>query len=65
MTGLLAEHPDVGSPWIAIKTGITELRGLAIQRLPHLVVYTNDADAVRILRVLHTSRDLPAEFADG
>ena len=59
---LIAEHPSIGSPRFAVELGISELRAVALQRFPYLVFYTEDADAVRVHRVLHTSRDLPAEY---
>lgn len=62
---LLGEHPSIGSPRFAIETGIPELRGLALRRFPFVVLYTDDIDAVRVHRVLHTSRDLPTELSAG
>ncbi|GMA91506.1 type II toxin-antitoxin system RelE/ParE family toxin [Homoserinibacter gongjuensis] len=59
----IAAHPSIGSPRFAIETGISEIRTIALQRFPYLVFYSEDADAVRVHRVLHTSRDLPAEYA--
>lgn len=61
---LLAEHPSIGSPRFAIETGIPELRGYALSRFPYVMVYTDDLDAIRVHRVLHTSRDIPAELAE-
>lgn len=61
---LLAEHPSIGSPRYAIETGIPELRGLTLQRYPYVVFHTDDPDAVRIPRVLHTGRDIPAELSE-
>lgn len=60
---LLSVHPPLGSARHAAETGILELRSLALRRFPFILFYTDDADAVRIHRVLHTSRDLPAELA--
>lgn len=60
---LIAEHPSIGSPRFAIETGIAELRALPLQSFPYVALYTDDADAVRIHRVLHTSRDIPAELS--
>lgn len=61
-TALLAEHPSIGSSRFAVETGIAELRSLALQRFPFVVFYSDDPDAVRIHRVLHASRDIPAEL---
>lgn len=60
---LLGEHPSIGSPGFATETGIAELRSLALKRFPYVVFYTNDPDAVRVHRVLHSSRDIPAELS--
>jgi toxin ParE1/3/4 len=59
---LLGEHPSFGSQRIAVQTGIPELRGLTLQQFPDIVLYSEDADVVRIHRLLHTSRDIPAAF---
>lgn len=61
---LLAEHPSIGSPRFAIETSIPELRGLLLRRFPYVVVYTDDPDAVRVHRVLHTRRDIPSELLE-
>lgn len=61
---LLVEHPSIGSPRFGVEVGIAELRGLALQRYPYIAFYTVDADAVRIHRVLHTSRDIPAQLLE-
>ena len=59
---LLSEHPSIGSPRFALETGIQELRSLVLKRFPYALFYTDDGDAIRIHRVLHTSRDIPAEL---
>ncbi|MHB1234407.1 MAG: type II toxin-antitoxin system RelE/ParE family toxin [Microbacteriaceae bacterium] len=61
---LLGEHSSIGSPRFAIETSISELRGLSLQRFPYIIVYTDDSDAIRVHRVLHTSRDIPAELIE-
>ncbi len=61
---LLAEHPAIGSTRLTAEIGLPELRTLALQRYPYLLVTSDEADAVRIVRVLHTSRDIPAELRD-
>ena len=58
---LLAEHPAIGSPRLAVETGVPELRSLALQRFPYLLLYADDPDAVR---VLHTRREIPAELVE-
>ncbi len=61
---LLSRHPHIGSTRFAGELGIPELRSLALPRYPYIVFYTDDGGVVRIHRVLHTRRDLPAEFSD-
>lgn len=60
---LIARHPSIGSQRFAAEAGLPEVRGVALQRFPYIVFSTEDPDAIRVHRVLHTSRDLPAEFA--
>ena len=62
---LIADHPSIGSPRFAVELGIPDLRTIALRRFPYLLFYTEDADAVRVHRVLHTRRDFPAEYADA
>jgi toxin ParE1/3/4 len=57
-TTVIADFPAIGSARFAVETGIPDLRDIAIVRHPYLVMYSDDADAVRIHRVLHTSRDI-------
>ncbi len=59
---LLADHPSIGSTRLTAEIGLPEFRTLALQRYPYLLVTADEADAVRIIRVLHTSRDIPAEL---
>ncbi|PSL38335.1 toxin ParE1/3/4 [Labedella gwakjiensis] len=63
-TELLAAHPSIGSTRFAIETGIAELRSIALRRFPYIIFYTDDDDAVRVQRVLHSRRDIPAELHD-
>lgn len=59
---LHSEHPQLGSPRFAVETNLPELCTLGLARFPYLIFYTDAADAIRILRLLHTSRDLPSRF---
>lgn len=56
---VIARHPSTGSSRIAIETGIAELRDFAVRRFPYVMIYSEENDAARIHRVLHTSRDIP------
>jgi toxin ParE1/3/4 len=60
----LSAHPGIGSARFAVVTGIGELRDFPLDRYPYVFLYTDDLDAVRIHRVLHTSRDIPAALAE-
>ena len=61
---LISGYPQLGSTRLASETGIPEMRTIALRRFPYLAFYTDDADAVRVHRVLHTSRDIPSRFLD-
>ena len=58
--GRLRAHPRIGHP---VPVRAPSLRGLRTWPVPGfpeiLIVYLVDADAVRVLRVLHGARDLP------
>lgn len=62
---LICRHPSVGSSRFATELGIPELHAPALQMYPYVLFCTDDADAVRVHRVLHSSRDIPARFAEG
>ena len=59
---VLKAHPALGSPRLAIETGLTDIRTLTLARFPYVVIYSDDEDALRVHRVLHTSRDIPEEL---
>ncbi|WP_105566758.1 type II toxin-antitoxin system RelE/ParE family toxin [Microbacterium halophytorum] len=59
---LISEFASIGSTRFATELGIDDLRAQALNRFPYLVFYTDDADAVRVHRVLHEKRDVPAEL---
>ncbi len=61
---LLAEFPSIGSSRFALETHIPGLRDVAMKRFPYVVFYTDDEDAVRVHRMLHSSRDIPATLTD-
>lgn len=62
---LMGEHPQLGSTRLAAKADIPEMRTLGLRRFPYVAFCTEDDDAVRVHRVLHTARDIPAELLDG
>ncbi|WP_293477138.1 type II toxin-antitoxin system RelE/ParE family toxin [Phenylobacterium sp.] len=49
----LAQFPELGRPG-----RLPGMRELAVARLPYLIVYEADRQAVTILAAFHTSRDL-------
>lgn len=61
---LIGEHPQLGSMRLGAEVDIPEIRTLALRRFPYLAFYTDDVDAVRVHRVLHTTRDIPSELLD-
>jgi len=61
---LLAEHPHIGSARLTAETGLPELRTFALPRYPYILFTAEAAGVVRIIRVLHRSRDIPAELLD-
>ena len=60
----LAAFPSLGTARFELVTGITDLRAFPLRNHPCLVIYTDDADAVRVHRVLHTRRDIAAALTD-
>jgi len=55
----LRRFPDLGRPG-----RLPETRELSVAPLPYLIVYEADAEAVKILAVFHTSRDLARALAE-
>lgn len=62
---LISEHPHVGSTRLGSDVGIPEMRTVTLRTFPCMVFFTDDSDAVRIHRLLHTARDIPSGFMDG
>lgn len=59
---LLRTFPESGSTRFAAVTGIENLRALPLKGYPYLIFYRFDGTTVLILRILHTSRDIPASL---
>jgi toxin ParE1/3/4 len=56
---LLARHPEIGREYAPRDDRLAGMRAFRIHRFEqHLVFYRVEADAIRIERVLHGSRDL-------
>lgn len=64
-TQSLRSFPGMGSARLAVALGMDDVRTLSLDRFPFVIIYTDDADAVRIHRILHTSRDLGGLFGEG
>lgn len=57
---LLQEFPKTGSPRMGQWLNLPALRSLPLDGFPYLVFYVERDHHVEIVRLLHTSRDLPA-----
>jgi len=62
--GRLTAYPSLGSARLELVTEIPDIRAFALRSHPYLVIYTDDPDAVRVHRVLHTRRDIAAVLID-
>lgn len=62
-TSLIAQYSAIGSTRFAADVGIPGLRSLALPRFPYILFYTEEIDAVHVLRVLRTRRDIPEELS--
>ena len=61
----IAAYPSLGSARFELLTEIPDLRAFPLRKHPYLVIYTDDADAVRVHRVLHTRRDIAAVLTES
>ncbi len=59
---VLARFPDSGASWSFVAAG---LRRWNLAGFPYGLFYRNHGTTVLILRVLHTSRDIPATLREG
>lgn len=60
----IQRHPGTGSLRYAHALDIPGLRFWACQRFPQMVFYVERDDDIALIRVLHSSRDIPATFLD-
>ena len=60
----LAEHPEAGSPRLARKMTIPTLRVWPVKGFPYIAFYVTRQQGVRVIRVLHTARDIPTSLRD-
>lgn len=59
---LIAAHPAIGSTRLAAGGDIPGVRSFGLQRSPYVAFYLEIGDGIRVIRVLHTRRDLSAEL---
>lgn len=60
----IGARPATGSPRYAHALDLPGLRSWVVTRHPYLVFYMEHETHIDVLRVLHQSRDIPAEFRD-
>ena len=58
----VARQPASGSPRYAEVVGIAGLRQWPVRGFPYLLFYVEMPDRVRVLRILHGRRDIPASL---
>lgn len=61
----IANRPATGSPRFAHDLDLPGLRGWIVKRFPYIVFYIEHEASIDVLRVLHQSRDIPAELTDS
>ena len=54
----LKQHPNIGSPRLAIDLDIEGLKSWALKRFPHQIFYEIQDDRVELWRILHPRRDI-------
>lgn len=60
----IARAPGTGSLRYATQTQHLDLRVWQTKRFPYLIFYVELKDHIDVLRVLHTSRDIPASLRE-
>jgi toxin ParE1/3/4 len=61
---VLRQEPNAGSTRWSIDARETALRSWPVKGFPYLVFYTHGPHGVDVVRVLHTSRDIPVTLQD-
>lgn len=61
---LLRQEPTAGSTRGSSDAKETELRSWPMKGFPYLVFYTHGPRGIDVLRMLHTSRDIPVTLQD-
>ena len=60
----IAQNPSAGSPRLAERMRMPTLRIWPVTGFPYIALYVADAQDHRVIRVLHTSRDIPSSLRD-
>ncbi|MBS0214061.1 MAG: type II toxin-antitoxin system RelE/ParE family toxin [Proteobacteria bacterium] len=64
-TGHIENHPASGSPRYAHELDIPQLRHWTLRRFPYAMFYIEHADHLDVIRIAHTSRDIPASLHEA
>ncbi len=60
----LERHPEVGSLRFAFELGVPGLRTFGIESFPYTIFYVVRSDHLDVVRLLHSSRDIPNTLGD-
>lgn len=60
----IEQHPQIGSLRYGYELDLPDLRSIRIDSFPYLVFYLDRGAVLDVLRVLHTSRDIPAALQE-
>jgi len=53
-----SQHPNIGSPRLALDLDIDGIKSWALKRFPHQIFYEIQNDHVELWRILHPRRDI-------
>lgn len=54
----IRQHPNIGSPRLALDLDIEGIKSWALKRFPHQIYYRVFDDRIELCRVLHPKRDI-------
>ena len=54
----LSQHPNIGSPCLALDLDIEGIKSWALKRFPHQIFYEIQDDHIELWRILHPRRDI-------
>ena len=61
----IAQFPSAGSPRYGHVSKVTDLRTWPVSGFPYVILYVEGESSIDVLRVLHTSRDIPATLRES